>query len=104
MNRIVREIWEFCAGRLLFVKVRRGERLGGLGSRFQLGCPMRQVVERRFVRSVKLQRGYGNGPVKNRGVIALRIEPFDVFLFEQPEIAAAARVGALLQNIARDFL
>src|SRR5215472_18568480 len=51
-----------------------------------------------------MQRRYGRCAVKNRCVVALRIEPFHALLFEEPVEAAPARVRAFLQDIARDFL
>ena len=56
------------------------------------------------MRAVEMERCNGSRAVENGCVIAFRIDPFDVFLFEEPIEAAPARIGAFLQHVARDFL
>src|SRR6266853_1138203 len=71
---------------------------------FELGRPVGKMIERGFVRAVEVEGRHRNGSVENCRIIAFRIEPFDVLLLVQPEKRTAARVGALLKNVARNLL
>jgi hypothetical protein len=75
-----------------------------LALRFKLCGPVGEVIERNFIRAVELKRSHRNRTVENRGVITLRIDAFNVFLFHEPKKTAPARIGAFLQDITRDFL
>ena len=48
------------------------------------------------MRAVQMERSYGSSAIEDRGVIAFRIEPIDMFLLVEPVEAAPARVGPLL--------
>ena len=65
--------------------------------------PVGKVVQRARVGGVKVQRRDGNGAGENRSVICVRLYVFVDALLEEPEIAAAARIFAFAQLIARDF-
>ena len=59
--------------------------------------PMRQVIQRRGVGVIELEGGDGNGAVADGGHVGVRVDAFDLLLFVQPIIAAAARIGAGLE-------
>jgi hypothetical protein len=48
------------------------------------------------MRAIEMERSYGSSAIEDRGVIAFRIEPVDMFLFVEPVEAAPARVGPFL--------
>src|SRR5580704_5549115 len=45
----------------------------------------------------------GSRAIKDRGVIALGIDPLNMLLLEEPVETAPARVGPFLQDVARYF-
>src|ERR1700688_4243220 len=73
---------------------RNGRRFSILCIGFQFGCPLRKVVQRVFMRAIKLERRNGSGSLRYRGIITLGIESFDVLLLQQPKIAPPARARA----------
>src|SRR5437016_715217 len=79
---------------LSLFRKRRGNGLGPVG----------KMVQGFGVRGIEVQRRDRNGAREDRGVVRVWLDvPLDA-LFEQPEIAATARIFAFAQLVARDFL
>src|SRR5580704_13045831 len=93
-RRVIDMLWPSLA--LLQVRARHGNRLCVLRVPIQLGRPLRQMIERCFMRAIEMERSYGSSAIEDRGVITFRIEPIDMFLFVEPVEGAPTRVGPLL--------
>src|SRR2546422_10981252 len=65
--------------------------------------PVGEMVEGGGVCVVEMQRGDGDGGVTDGGVIGVFFDVLIHLLLVEPEVAAAARVGAFLQKVARNF-
>src|SRR5271155_4764915 len=61
------------------------------------------MFERWSMGVIELERCDGNGAVADGGEVGVRLDVFDALLFMQPEVFAAARVSAGLQQVARDL-
>ena len=55
------------------------------------------------MRVVELERRDGDGAVADGGHIGVRLDAIEELLLVQPVVAAAARVGAGLEQVARDL-
>ena len=65
--------------------------------------PVGEMFQGWDVGVVEFERGDGDGAVADRGHVRIRLYALHDLLLVQPEIFAAARVGARLQQVARDF-
>lgn len=64
---------------------------------------MGEVIERGGVGVVELERRDGDCAVTDGGHVRVGLDAFDELLLMEPIVAAAARVGAGLEQVARDF-
>src|SRR4029077_4665984 len=89
---------------LFRIESRNRDCLRALCCGFHLGGPLREMIERSFVRAVEMEGSNGSRAFKDSRVIASRIDSFDVLLFMEPVEGASARIGAFLQHVAGDLL
>src|SRR5277367_4301417 len=85
------------SGVVICLRVERGtspRARSRLDYRFQQLRPVREVFERRRVGVIELEGRDGDRAVADGRKIGVRFDVFDALLFVQPEIFAAARVGA----------
>ena len=64
---------------------------------------MREVIERGGVGVIELEGRDGNGAVADSGYVRVGLDVLNTFLLVQPEITAAAGIGAGLEHVARDL-
>src|SRR6516225_3382217 len=61
------------------------------------------MFERGRVGVIDFKRRNRHSALANRRMVGVRLHSFEELLFAQPEITAAARIGAGNQDVARDF-
>src|ERR1700733_2151031 len=74
-----------------------------LCSGFEEFGPVREVVERGSMRVVELEGCNRDGAVADGGHVGVGFDALNLLLLVQPEVAAAARIGAGLEHVPRDL-
>src|SRR6202035_3301260 len=75
-----------------------------LGGALDGGGPVGEMIQGFSVGGIEVERGDGDGAIKNCGVIGVGGYIFVDALLEKPVVGAAARIFSFAELVSRDFL